>query len=26
MAKWKRTKGQSTIYTTIHRKLKIDQH
>jgi hypothetical protein len=26
MAKSKRTKGQTTIYKTIHRKLKIEQH
>jgi hypothetical protein len=26
MAKRKRTKGQATIYKTIHRKLKIEQH
>jgi hypothetical protein len=25
MAKMKRTKGQTTIYKTLHRKLKIDQ-
>ena len=24
--KEKRTKGQTTIYKTLHRKLKIDQH
>jgi hypothetical protein len=26
MAKRKRTKGQTTIYKTLHRKLKINQH
>jgi len=26
MAKRKRTKGQTTIYKTLHKKLKIDQH
>ena len=26
MAKRKRTKGQTTIYETLHRKLKIEQH
>ena len=26
MIKRKRTKGQTTIYKTIHRKLKIEQH
>ena len=26
MAEAKRTKGQTTIYKTLHRKLKIDQH
>jgi len=26
MAKRKRTKGQTTIYKTLHRKLKIEQH
>jgi len=26
MTKWKMTKGQTTIYKTLHRKLKIDQH
>jgi hypothetical protein len=25
-AKWKRAKGQTTIYKTLHRKLKIEQH
>ena len=26
MAKAKKTKGQTMIYKTLHRKLKIDQH
>ena len=26
LAKRKRTKGQATIYKTLHRKLKIEQH
>jgi len=26
MTKTKRTKGQTTIYKTLHRKLKIEQH
>jgi hypothetical protein len=26
MAKRKRTKGQTTIYKTVHRKLKMEQH
>jgi hypothetical protein len=26
MIKRKRTKGQTTIYQTLHRKLKIEQH
>jgi hypothetical protein len=26
MAKRKRTKGQTTVYKTLHRKLKIEQH
>ena len=26
MAERKRTKGQTTIYKTLHRKLKIEQH
>jgi len=26
MTKRKRTKGQTMIYKTLHRKLKIDQH
>ena len=26
MVKWKRTKRQTTIYKTLHRKLKIEQH
>jgi hypothetical protein len=26
MEKRKRTKGQTTIYKTLHRKLKIEQH
>jgi hypothetical protein len=25
MAKWKRTKGQTIIYKTLHRKLKVEQ-
>ena len=26
MTKWKDTKGQTMIYKTLHRKLKIEQH
>jgi len=26
MVKWKRTKGQTTIYKTLHIKLKIEQN
>ena len=26
MVKRKRTKGQTTIYKTLHRKLKVEQH
>jgi hypothetical protein len=26
MIKWKKTEGQTTIYKTLHRKLKIEQH
>jgi len=26
MTKWKRAKGQTTIYKTLLRKLKIEQH